>query len=97
MRIASSIRSVPKASAFAVYSGVSKRHRDVALCGEIVDLVRPRLLDDAYQVCGVGEIAIVKREALLGVMGVLIDVFDPGGVERRRAPFDAVNFVTLVE
>ena len=50
MRIASSRRSVPMPSALAVYSGSSKRHRDVALRREVVDLVGLHLLDDADQV-----------------------------------------------
>ena len=62
MRIASSSRSVPSASAFAVYSGVSNDTADVALRRQVVDFVRLHLLDDANQVGGVGQIAVVQLE-----------------------------------
>ena len=64
MRIASSSRSVPSASALAVYSGVSKRHLHMALGGEVVDLVGLGLLDDADEVGRVGHVAIVQDETL---------------------------------
>ncbi len=49
MRIASSMRRAPSASELAVYSGSSKETRDMALGGEVVDLVRLHLLDDPDQ------------------------------------------------
>ncbi len=51
MRIASSRRSVPSASALAVYSGSSKLTATWLLGGEVVDLVGLHLLDDAHAGC----------------------------------------------
>ena len=50
MWIASNSRSTPTASAVAVYSGLANGHRDVALGGEVMDLVRADLLHQAYQI-----------------------------------------------
>ena len=57
---------------------------DVALGGEVVDLVGLHLLDDADQVGGVGQVAIVQEEARAALVRVLVEMVDPGGVERRR-------------
>ena len=97
MRIASSRRSVPSASALAVYSGVSKRHLHMALRGEIVDLVGLHLLHDADQVGGVGQVAVVQDEADVPLVRILIEMVDALGVERRRAALDAVHDVALGE
>jgi hypothetical protein len=69
----------------------------VALRGEVVDLVRPHLLDDADQVGGVGEVAVVQLERHLGLVRVAVQVVDAVGVEERRAALDAVHLVALVE
>ena len=60
--MASRTLRVPMASEFAVYSGVSKT-RHMALSREIVDFVRLDLLDDAYQIGRIGEVAIVQLES----------------------------------
>lgn len=83
MRIASSSRSVPSASAFAVYSGVFETHLNVALRGKIVDLIRLRLLHQPDDVGGIRHVALMQREPRVLDVRVLVNVFDPGGVERR--------------
>ncbi len=70
---------------------------DMRLRGEIVDLVRLGLLDDADQVGRIGHVAVVEDEALVGLVRLLVEVLDPPGVERRRPPLDAVDDVALFE
>ena len=96
MRIASSSRSVPSASALAVYSGGLETHLHMALGGEIVDLVRLGFLHDADQVGRIGHVAVMQEKLRLALVRVLIEVVDAGRIERRRAPLDAVNHIALL-
>ena len=96
-RIASSRRSVPSASTLAVYSGRLEGNLHMRLRREIVDLVGLRLLDDADQIGGVGQVAIVQDEARIGIMRILVEMLDPPGVEARRPTLDAVHLVALGE
>ena len=68
---------------------------DVALGREVIDLGRLHFLDDADQVCRVRHVAVVQAELDVGFVGVPIEVVHACGVERRRAPLDAVNFVAF--
>ena len=72
-----------------------ERHRDVALRGEVVDLVGLDLLDHADQVRGVGEVAVVQVQPGARDVRVLVEVVDAVGVEQRRAALDAVHLVAL--
>lgn len=54
---------------------------DVGLGAEVVDFVWHYLAEDAREVGGVGEVAIVKLEAGIFNVGVLIQVIDALGVE----------------
>ena len=97
MRIASSSRSVPSASALAVYSGGLEAHLHVALRREIVDLVRLDFLDQANEVGRIGEIAEMEKELDARLMRIRIEMIDAAGIERRRAPLHAVDRVALGE
>ncbi len=68
-----------------------------ALCREVVDLVRPHLLDDADEVGGVREVAVVELEAHVPLVRVAVQVVDAVGIEQRRAALDAVYLVALLE
>ena len=70
---------------------------DVALRREIVDLVGLRLLDQADQVGGVGQVAVVQEETRVVLVRIDVEVIDAAGVERRGAPLDAVHHVALGE
>ena len=61
-----------------------KADRDVTLRGEIVDLVRLHLLDDADQAGGIGEVAVMQDEAPPSFVRVLIEMIDTIGIEQRR-------------
>lgn len=45
----------------------------------------------------VGQVAIVQAEALAFNVRIFVDILDPAGIERRRAPLHAVNDIALVE
>ena len=77
--------------------GAFEADGDVALGAEVVDFVGLDLLNDADEVAGVGEIAVVQLEPSLGDMGILINVVDALGVERGGAPLDAVDNVAFFE
>ena len=66
MRIASSSRSVPEAVGVGGVFGRVEADLDVALGGQVVDLVGLHLLDDADQVGGVGQVAIVQEQPRAG-------------------------------
>ncbi|AHY49012.1 hypothetical protein BJS_08923 [Bradyrhizobium japonicum SEMIA 5079] len=63
----------------------------MALGGEIVDLGRPDLLHQADQIGRIRHVAIVHQERHVADMRVLVEVIDARGVERGRAPLDAVH------
>jgi len=69
---------------------------DVALRGQVVDLVRLNLGHQPVQVVGVEHVAVVQREAIperrIGVHCV-----DAAAVERARAPYYAVYVVALAQ
>src|ERR1700730_17527254 len=70
---------------------------DVRLRRQIIDLVGLRFLDDANEVGGVGDVAIVQMEANALLVGIAIEMIDARRVEGRRAPLDAVHDIALAE
>ena len=79
-----------------VFGGL-ERDLDVALRGEVVDFVGLGMLENADQVGGVGEVAVVQGEAPVGGVRVLVEVINALGVELRGAALDAVDGVALVQ
>lgn len=69
----------------------------MALRAEIVDLVGLDLLDDANQVGGIGEVAVVQDEAPILFVGILVKMIDALGVEKRCAAFYAMNGVSATQ
>ncbi len=69
----------------------------MALRGEVVDLVGLYLLDHADQVGRVGEVAVVKVQPHIALVGILVQVIDAIGVEKRGTALDAVDLVALVQ
>ena len=69
----------------------------MTLRGQVVDLVRLHLLDDADQAGGIGEIAVMQHEAAVLGMRILVEMIDAVRVEQRGAAFHAVHFVALVQ
>jgi hypothetical protein len=79
-----------------VFRGL-EAYRDMALRGEVVDFVRTGFLDDADQVGRIGHVSVMEDEALVGFVGILVNLLYPPRVERGGAAFHAVNFVALVQ
>lgn len=69
----------------------------MGLGGQVVDLVGPDLLDDADQVGGVRQVAVVQEKAPACCMGVLVEVIDAVGVEERGPALDPVHLVALAQ
>jgi len=49
---------------------------------QVIDFVRLHLLDDADQIGGVGEVAVVEDEVAVFHVRVLVEVVDTVGVEK---------------
>ena len=69
----------------------------MTLCTEVVDLIRLHLLDDPDQVGAVGEVAVMEHQARVTLVGILVEVIDPAGVEAARAPLDAMHLIALLQ
>ena len=67
------------------------------LGGEIVDLVRLRLLHDADQVGRIRHVPVVQDELLVRLVRILVEMFDPPRVEGRRPALDPVDGVALLQ
>jgi len=67
----------------------------VALGGQVVNFIGLHLLDDADQVGGVGQIAIVQPESHLLLVRAGVKVVDARRVEGGRTTFDTVDFAAL--
>jgi hypothetical protein len=63
--------SVPRASELAVYSGASKLTGYMALCAQVVDLIRLNVLNNFDEIAAVGEVSIVENEAWIVCVGIL--------------------------
>ena len=69
----------------------------MALSTEVVDLIGLHLLNDPDQVGAICKVAVVKYQARITFVGILIKVINPAGVEAARAPLDAVHLVALLQ
>ena len=70
---------------------------DMALGGEVVDLGRPDLLHQPDQVGRVGHVAVMQQERHVAGVRVLVEVVDARGIERGRAPLDAMDGIAEAE
>jgi len=70
---------------------------DMALGGEVVDLVRLGFLDDPDQVGRVRHVAVMQKQPRLGVVPVGVEVVDTLGVEAGRAALDAVDSIAFFQ
>ena len=69
----------------------------MALGGKVVDFVRLHLLNNAYQVGGIGQIAIMQDELATRFVRILVQVINAIGVKRGGAALYAVNHVAFAE
>lgn len=74
-----------------------ERHADMRLRTQVVDLVRPDVAQQIHQSDPVGEVGVVQDERTVVLLRSLVDVVDPLGVEARRAAYQSMDRVPLVE
>ncbi len=77
--------------------GRLKADRHVALGAQVVDLIGLHLLHDADQVGAVGQVAVVQHQARITLVGVLVQMIDPLGVEAAGPSLDAMHHIALLE
>ena len=77
--------------------GALKADRHMGLGAQVVDFIGLRFLNDANQVAGVGEVAVVQFEIGIIYVRVLVDVIHPLRVERAGAALDAVHDVAFFQ
>ena len=70
-------------------------HAHMALCGQIINFFGLDLRHEPRQGAGVAQISIVQKQPVAARVRVFINRVEPSGVERARAPDDAVDFVAL--
>ena len=73
-----------------------KTHRHMAVGTKVVDLIGLHLLDDPDQVGAICEIAVMKDQPGVVLMGVLIKVIDPGGVETACSSLNPMHRIALL-
>src|SRR6185295_6361730 len=69
----------------------------MALRGKVVDFVRLDRLEDPHDAARIGHVAVMQDEATIGYVGILIEMVDALGIEKRRAPFHAVDHIPFVQ
>ena len=62
--------------------GAVKAHRHVALRGKIIDLIRLGSLNNAKQVIRIRHVAVMQKQAYIGVVRILVEVIDTHSIER---------------
>ncbi len=67
------------------------------LRAQMIDLIRPRVVDQVGELFPVGQIAVVQEQPGGRVVRVLVDVLDPVGVERAGFPNQTVDFIAFGE
>ena len=72
-------------------------HPDVALRAEMVDLVRFDVINEVGQLFRVREIAIMKEEADIRLVRVLVKMIDPSPVETARTADNAMDLIAFEE
>ena len=70
-------------------------HAHVRLRAKVVDLVRLNAREHLAQTHAIDEVAVVQKEAGLGVVRIFVEMVDAVGIERAAAPDQAMDFVIL--
>jgi hypothetical protein len=65
----------------------------MALVAEVVDLVGLHQLKYADQIGAVDEVAVMKRQAGMALVRILVEVIDPLGVEAAGLSLDTMNLM----
>ena len=67
------------------------------LGGEVIDLVRQDLLDDADEAGGIGKIPMVKDKFPFLLMRILVEMIDAVCIEQRCTAFDAMDLIPFIK
>ncbi len=69
----------------------------MALRRQVIDLLRLNLLNNPNEIGGIGQIAVVKLEAHVFLVRVLVQVVNTVGIKGRCTAFDAMNVIAFGE
>ena len=69
----------------------------MALCPQVVNFIRLRLLNDAHQVTGVAQVAIVQRQPAVWQVRVQVEVINTLSVECACTAFDAMHLIAFFQ
>ena len=69
----------------------------MALRGQVVDLIRLHLLDDADQTAGIGHVAVVQDEMAILLVRILIEMIDAIGIKKRGTALDTMDLITFFQ
>ncbi len=72
-------------------------NRDMGLRAEVVDFVGLDLADEAGEVRGIGEVAVVEAEVRISHLMMLVDVIHSLRVEGGCSTLNAMDFVAFFE
>ena len=75
--------------------GGFEAHGNMGLCTQVIYFVGTDFRQQAREVGGIGQIAVVQFEAHVVDVRILVDMVDALGVELRRAAFDAVDIIAF--
>ena len=69
----------------------------MALGGQVVNFVRRNSLDQPHNIAAIGQVTIMHEEIDIFVMWVGVNIVNAMRIERRGAPFHAVDCVTFFQ
>jgi len=69
----------------------------MALRREIVDFLGLSFSEQSRERAAIGQVAVVKEEAIAALVRVGVNGFEPARVERARAADDPMHFVALAQ
>jgi hypothetical protein len=84
----------PQARYIASVFGRVKAHSDVALCPQMIDLVRLHIVNEGG-LLGIRQVAIVQKESGAWVMWILIEMVDTGGIKRAGPADQTVDLIAF--
>ena len=62
---------------------------------QVIDFVRLRFLNDANQVAGITQVAVVQLKTRIVDVGILVNMINALGIEQAASAFDTMDDVTL--
>ena len=68
----------------------------MALCAQVVDLIRLNVLNNFDEIAAVGEVSIVKYEILVFRVGILVKMINATRIETAGPALDAMHDVALL-